>query len=94
MSTSRGEVHTLFINNGTELMKFISALLLLTLTTSVLANKSNQLGERNSQQISINQKLKTAISQKSIQNVLRTVELLKEQKESNYREKKNKVSKN
>ncbi len=75
-------------------MKSLFLLLALFLAAENHAASANQIGEKKDVNLSVDTKLKAIISKKSIQNVLKTVEILKEQKEALYRQKKNNAPKN
>jgi len=75
-------------------MKTILAFLILMQSHLILASEANYTGEKtNIVTQNTSRYIKAIISQKSIQNVLKTVELLKQQTETVYRHKKAKVTK-
>ncbi len=73
-------------------MKIIFAFLFFLISVTSFADAPNQARELKLDTPSNDSKLKSIISQKSIQSVLKTVEILKEKEEMAYQKKKSKAS--
>lgn len=76
-------------------MKVFIVFLLLIQSSLIFASGQNYTGEKNHEiPQKVSHKIKTSISHKLIENVLKTVEILKEQSEMAYQNKKSKIPHN